>query len=308
MSPYNLNYTKCLSLLFLFYFSGILQAQELYIITDPASNIPKNALSLRLNTMLMPMGQNMEGMKPGETGFRISPELAYGVTKNLMVKTAVYASDMFQPAFRFEGASVYAKYRFYSRDDFHKHFRVAGFGKLALSRNPYVIERMVMHENDGSGGNVPHEQLVFNGSDEQMLAGNHSGWQVGVVATQLVNKLALSGTVSGIGRFNNTRYPILPSDVQQSLEYSFSAGYLLFPRQYDSYGQTNLNLYVEWMGQQAFGKPTGFLDMAPAIQLIFNSKSRIDLGYRFQVGGNMRRFNEQQWLLRFEYNWLQAFK
>lgn len=297
--------------LFVFYllFAQFLTAQELYIITEPASNLPKNALSFRLNTMGMPMTGNMEGMKKGEVGFRVAPELSYGVSKNLMVKAAVYASDMFQSRFRYESASVYAKYRFLSQDDFHKHFRMAGFGKLAVSRNPYVIERTVLHDgSDGSGGGLPHEELVFNRSDEQNLMGNHSGWQVGVVATQLLNKLALSGTLSGVGRFNNVDYPVLPSDIQQALEYSFSAGYLLYPKEYDSYGQTNLNLYVEWIGQRAFGKSAGFLDMAPAIQFIFNSKARIDLGYRFQVAGNIRRFNEQQWLLRLEYNWLQAFK
>jgi hypothetical protein len=54
-------------------------------------------------------------------------------------------------------------------------------------------------------------------------------------------------------------------------------------------------------------KPGTFIDFAPALQLILNSKARIDLSYRFQVSGNMSRFNEKLWLLRFEYNFLQAF-
>jgi hypothetical protein len=101
---------------------------------------------------------------------------------------------------------------------------------------------------------------------------------------------------------------VTPEQAQSALQYSFSAGYLLFPKDYQSYGQTNLNLYAEFIGQSLLDKPGTYFDLAPAIQLILNSKARIDFSYRFQLGGNMSRFNERLWLLRFEYNFLQAFR
>ena len=47
-----------------------------------------------------------------------------------------------------------------------------------------------------------------------------------------------------------------------------------------------------------------FIDIAPGIQLIFNSTSRLDLGYHFQLTGNMARCNTEQFLVRYEYNFL----
>jgi hypothetical protein len=283
--------------------AGISMAQELYIFTDPASNIPAHALSLRVNNMLMPMADVMGG-QVDRTSYRLSLDAAYGINKNLMVKLSGYGSDMFQPQFKAEGAALSAKYRFYSNDDFHKHFRMAGFGKIAYSNNPRFMQTTVVHQYpDG-----PHTETMLHDADELHLDGNHSGWQVGLVGTQLVHKLALSGTLSYIGRINNTKMLVTPELAQSGMQYAVSAGYLLFPRNYDNYGQTNINLYAELIGQSALDKYGSFLDFAPAVQLILNSKARIDLAYRFQLNGTMSRFNEKLWLLRFEYNFLQAFR
>jgi hypothetical protein len=284
-------------------FSCIAKAQELYIFTDPASNIPAHALSLRLNNMLMPMS-DVSGGKVEETSYRLSVDAAYGINKNWMVKVSGYASDMFQPQLKMEGASLYTKYRFLSNDDFHKHFRMAALGKIAYSSNPRFMDTKVVHSRpDGE-----HATMVSHDADEFNLEGNHSGWQLGVVATQLVHKLAISGTLSLMGRINDTKELVTPEQAQSAAQYSLSAGYLLFPKDYASYGQTNLNLYAELIGQSLLDKPGTFFDLAPALQFILNSKARIDLSYRFQLGSTMSRFNEKLWLLRFEYNFLQAFK
>lgn len=285
------------------FFSAVSSAQELYIFNDPASNIPAHALSVRANNMLMPMSDVMGGAVD-RNSYRLSIDAAYGINKNLMVKLSGYGSDMFQPQFKIEGAALSAKYRFYSNDDFHKHFRMAGFGKIAYSNNPRFMKSTVVHQYpDG-----PHTETMLHDADELHLDGNHSGWQLGMVGTQLVHKLALSGSFSYIGRINNTKMFVTPELAQSGLQYSLSAGYLLFPRDYESYGQTNLNLYAELIGQTSLDKYGNFLDLAPAVQLILNSKARIDLAYRFQLNGTMSRFNEQLWLLRFEYNILQAFR
>lgn len=286
------------------------QSQELYIHTDPASNTPAHNLAFRLNGMLMPMA-DLEGMDVDRNSYRLSADLMYGISKNWMVKVSGYASDMFQPQLEAEAASFYTKYRFLSRDDFHKHFRMAAFGKIAYSSNPSGMETKTIHYlPDGNGGTSPHEIIMKHGADELNLEGNHSGWQAGVVATQLIQKLALSGTVSYLNRWEDAdpEYILLPPNAQSALQYTFSAGYLLFPKDYKSYDQTNINLYAEFIGQSALDKSANFVDVAPSVQFIIKSKARVDLSYRFQIDGNMRRFNTDQWLLRFEYNWLQAFR
>lgn len=283
-------------------------AQELYIFTDPASNIATHSLIVRFTTMVMPMADVHDG-KVDRTSFRLSPELMYGIHKNWMVKLSGYAGNMFGPGSAWEGGALYTKYRFYSQDDFHRHLRMAAFGKLAINNNPYQMESEVTHwYPDGAGGVFEHKERVLHSANEQMLEGNHSGWQVGVVATRLVHKLALSATGSFIQRINNPSFSRLPGDVGSAWQGSLSAGYLLFPRQYESYSQTNVNLYVEMIGQRSIGRPGYFLDAAPAVQFILNSAARIDLAWRFQLGGNIMRFNTEQGLIRLEYNFLQAFR
>jgi hypothetical protein len=44
------------------------------------------------------------------------------------------------------------------------------------------------------------------------------------------------------------------------------------------------------------------LDVAPAIQFIFNSVCRLDLSYRTPLYNNMERNSANMYLIRFEYN------
>ncbi|NJO24859.1 MAG: hypothetical protein HC867_02290 [Bacteroidia bacterium] len=49
-------------------------------------------------------------MEPdGKYDYRLEPEIMFGISKNLMVHANLYASNMFQKQFRFEGAGLYAK-------------------------------------------------------------------------------------------------------------------------------------------------------------------------------------------------------
>jgi len=84
------------------------------------------------------------------------------------------------------------------------------------------------------------------------------------------------------------------------MNYSLSAGYLLFPRKYENYRQTNLNIYTELLAQQTLDIKRYSIDMAPGIQFIFNSNSKLNLGYRFQLGSDMSRMAQNSFLLSFE--------
>ncbi len=274
------------------------KAQELYIVTEPASNMATGSIGVRLTNKLFRMEHD------GSYSYRLEPEIMFGVSKNLMLHTNLYASNMFQNSFRFEGAGIYAKYRFLSRDDVHTHFRMAAFGKVTLIDNPNAIIHTEKHD---MGGGIIHEETHRYYSDEIELDGNNSGLNTGIVATQLIHKLAVSGSVSYLNRWKNGNREKQPGLTNHALNYSFSSGYLLLPRQYKSYRQTNVNLYAEFLGSTGLDKKGYYVDAVPGIQFIFNSISRLDLAYRTQIAGNMTRFSENSWLLRFEYNFLNAF-
>lgn len=262
-------------------------AQELFVATEPASNMPANSLGIRMNSRFFKMEHE------GITGTRIEPEIMWGISKKLMVHVAAYASDQMQPGIELEGGSLYAKYRFLSHDDVHSHFRMAAFVKGALINNPFAPAMQP----------EMHYPRPYNNT-ELDLDGGASGVSGGIVATQLIHKLALSVT-AGYIRFMNNVKDNLPADMpSNNVTYSLSAGYLLLPRSYRSYEQTNLNLYVELLGKTNTdaGSRGQYVDVAPAIQFIFNSATRLDLGYRTQIMGNMPRNVFNTFVLRFEHN------
>ena len=87
-----------------------------------------------------------------------------------------------------------------------------------------------------------------------------------------------------------------------------SAGYLVLPKEYKSFEQLNLNIYTEFLGQTIIGSKAYFFDAAPAVQLIFNSNSKLNLGFRFQLAGEGVRNTDQSFMLSFEHTFFNALK
>jgi hypothetical protein len=102
---------------------------------------------------------------------RYTPEAMFGLSKKWMVHGGATFSDMYSNGLRGESVRLYTKYRFLSNDDVHQHFRMAAFALASYSRN----------------------KPRYN---ELNLGGDQSGIQAGVIATQLIHKLAVSGTAS----------------------------------------------------------------------------------------------------------------
>lgn len=269
------------------------QAQELYVQTEPASNMPANSFGVRLTNKFYPMDH------ASYTGYRLQPELMFGFSKKLMVHASGFFSNVMENRFKAEGAQLYAKYRFLSVDDMHSHFRMAAFAKGSIINNPYMPPMGADHD---------HTAAAFNNQDLD-LDGMTSGVSAGVVATQLVHKLAISGGLAYDRYMNNTQHN-LPYVSRNALNYTLSAGYLLLPRKYTSYKQTNVNLYVELLGKSNLDRFRSgyYVDVAPAVQFIINSNSRIDLSYRTQLFGDMTRMMDQSFLARYEYNLYNIFK
>ena len=81
----------------------------------------------------------------------------------------------------------------------------------------------------------------------------------------------------------------------------------MLPKEYTSYEQTNLNLMLEFLGQTNLKTGESFLDIAPSLQLIFHSRIRVDIGYRYALVKDLQRTAPSGGLLRFEYNIFNAF-
>jgi len=248
-------------------------AQELYVFTEPASNMPSKSIAVRLTN---------EGMFEPQFNNRSIAEVMVGINKNIMFHVQGFLSD-FDGRYRVEGGSFYAKYRFLSLDAAHSHFRAAAYARLSASKRPTYTRDI-------------------------NLEGDNAGWQGGFVFTQLIHKLALSATLGYSQVFEQKSKQIAGApQPDQMLNYSLSSGYLLLPFIYKNYSQPNFNLYFEVLGKTDPVYGNSYLDLAPALQLILNSKTRIDLGYRFQAAGNMpNRYLKNMYLARVEFNFFNA--
>ena len=256
-------------------------AQELYVFSEPASNIPAHSLSLKLTDHFV-TNDNIYN----RVSHRLMPEVRIGVSKKLMLSAGGTLSNMHTTDFRGESFNVYAKYRFLSHDEIHKHFRMAVFAEASTTRAPFHY-------------------------DEITLMGDKSGIGFGLIATQLWNKLALSGTIAHTQVLDQSRKSeviYVPARAYQSMNYSLSAGYLLLPKEYTSYKQLNINFYTELLAEQTLDIKKHCIDLAPAMQFIFNSNAKLNIGYRFQVSGNMDRMSTNSWQVSFERTFLNALK
>lgn len=246
-------------------------AQELYVNTEPASNMAAKSVGLRL--------ANREWFSSGRVKDRFSPEIMLGISKRWMVHLEGSMANYNTAKVKPESINLYGKYRFYSVDGVQSHFRTAFYSRVSYSRNKGFI-------------------------DELNPEGDVSGLSSGFIVTQLLHKLALSSTV-GLSKVFAS-----PSFVSgEAYNYSFSAGYLLYPRTYTNYKQVNVNLYLELLGKSNPGineenvsvQKGSNLALAPALQLIFNSQTRFDIGYKFDVYNSGTQMGNML-LVRLEYN------
>lgn len=246
-----------------------LSAQELYVFAEPASNMAAHSLGVRITS---------KGMPGNDFRNRMTPEVMFGFSKNLMVHTQGFFSN-YDGGYKFEGGSLYAKYRFYADDKVQTHFRMAAFGRI-------------------SGSNRKTFSRDIN------LQGDNSGLQGGLIFTQLLHKVAFSSTIGFSHAFKDVNKQIFGAPQPTNmLNYSFSTGYLLAPTVYKNYKQPNFNVYLELLGKTDPISGQSYVDIAPAAQVILNSRTLLDLGYRFQAAGNLEnRFDKSAWLIRLELN------
>ena len=250
-----------------------LQAQELFVYTEPASNMAAKSIAVRLANNLMQ--ETAE-----KYNYHLLPEIMLGLSKKIMIHAEGFFSNQGK-RFNAEGAALYMKYRFYSIDEVHSHFRMAAFARGAYNNSDV------------------HQPAID-------LNGHNSGYEAGVIATKLINKLALSVSSSFLHAAGNKF--LYADNSRNAVSYSFSTGRLMLPKNYTDYKQTNLNVMLEFLGQANLNNSKSYLDMAPSVQFIFVSKIRLDIGYRFPVVKDLVRTAGNGFLLRFEYNFFNVYK
>lgn len=256
-------YRSSLFTISFFIISSCASAQELFLLSRPASNIPAHSLSLGLGNSFI--------VSPNSF-LRIQPEVAYGVSGKLMFQWQGAVTNRVD-GLKLNGQSLYAQYKFLNIDEKKRHFRMAGFARVGL-------------------GNKTQFQ------DELDVNGMNTGWETGVIGTQLLHKTAISATV-GYERASLTG---VQNTASSALSYSLSAGQLMLPKKYKDFKQTNMNLMVEALGQKILSENKAYLDIAPVVQFIFLSRSRLDIAYRTQLFSSMSRVAENSFIVRLEYN------
>ena len=261
--------------LFLSFIPSLSSAQELYINTEPASLIPKGTKVVRLNHhSIFLNGTNIMGGIGN--AIIMSPSISYGLSKKIMVSGSFqfsnkpYEQDM-MPNFGFSGFKIYSKQRILTTDKQKYHTRLSSFIKYSYHDNKFMKDNLDIELQD-------------------------TGFEFGIIGTQLINKLAISVTSASTRISNIDEKYTSGSTVKwqkinlNTIQNSISAGYLLFPRKYKSYKQTNFNLYLEYLTNTILTR--NFPDryhkfsstLAPGIQFIIMSRSRLDFSYKIRSG------------------------
>lgn len=135
-----------------------------------------------------------------------------------------------------------------------RHFRMAAFARVSFNKS-----------------DIHQEELD--------LYGHNTGYEAGVVATQLLKKVALSSSIAWVKAYDNgDNNKFLYGDKNSgAINTTFSFGKLLLPKEYKTYRQTNLNLMLEMLSQYNMGSGRYFIEMAPSLQLIIDSRAELIL-------------------------------
>lgn len=246
------------------------KSQELFLLTNPASNVPKNTMVVR------GMNSFFERTADKSISYHFMPEVEYGVSKKLMVVVNGFISNE-ENKLNVEGASVLTQYRFYSNDEAKKHFRMAVWSRIAVNN-----------------ADIHQQEIELNG--------HNTGVRLGLTGTQLLYKTAISSTLSYQKLYNNIGNKLPISTATNAVDYTLSIGQLVLPKKYSSFNQTNVNLMVEVLGQSHLENGKSFLDIAPVLQFIFKSKTRLDIAYRKQLYSSMLRTQPNGIIVNLQYN------
>ncbi len=295
---------KICFLTFSLLFSANSFAQELFPHNEPASTVPKNVLGLRFfGDTYDEEGTNrnmfaframygvtakftamITGTVTNHHGENLPPDL---ITHTHKGNETFYYTQTFQRGkpydYRFNGINLYGKYRFLTNDGTNKHFRMAAYAEWSN----------VTSAHDEAEPNLRDDTKGFGG---------------GIITTYLKKHFAVSLTTGFIfpGDYTETTIEDNGNELHtqvtygKALIYNLSIGYLLYPFKYKNYNETNINVYVEFMGK-SYGeakvvqngteipnntellKSGNYVEIHPAVQFIIKSNLRIEASVGFPL-------------------------
>lgn len=244
-------------------------AQELFVYSEPASNMPAHSVGLRATNWLM----SEQGT--GRLNYHLIPEVMWGIGPRWMVHAEGFFSNR-GGTLGAEGGGFYAKYRCYTSDSLYRHLRAAAFARVSVNN-----------------ARIHQDEIAVNG--------HNSGYQLGGIGTLLLHRQALSATLYYEHAFDNAGGEAFPAaQPRDALNAVLSTGRLFYPRRYTGYGNLNVNGMVEMLVQQLPANGRFYIDIAPSVQFIINSDTRLDIGYRMELAGNEVRTAPNGFLVRIE--------
>ena len=252
-------------------------AQELFSLTEPASNRPAGSIGFRIDNSIM------DEINSSKINYHLIPEIMVGISKKLTIAANVFFSNRTE-VFRKEGGCIYVKYRFLNNDAVQKHFRMAVYSRVSFNNSDIHQEEIEMY-------------------------GHNTGVEIGIIATKLARKVAISSQFSFVKATDNVENNkfIYGSANSKAVNYTLSIGKLMLPKEYSTYKQTNINCMVEILNQVNTGSGKYYIDVAPVVQVIIKSQSRIDIGYRKEISSNMIRTAPNGFFIRLEHTLFNVF-
>lgn len=275
-------YKVIFNIFFLVGFNTALNAQELFPQSEPASNISKEVLGIRM------VNEGYQEINQFRT--QQSLRLMFGITSKWMITgslilsnrhDSILSSDFFTDGikkgkkYQYQAGcvNINVKYRFFSLDGEKSHFRMAAYFERADDKQPHIqAEPSLMLGNGGTGG--------------------------GLIITKLHQRFAISTTIGGIfpNKYSSEKNDsLIEIKYGKALNYSLSLGFLCLPVKYKNYKQLNVNVYAEFIGKSYNQaniyvngekksidhipelKKGNYIELRPSVQFIFNSNLRIDL-------------------------------
>lgn len=237
---------------------NVLKAQELYVLTEPASTMPARSLIIKQAY------SNMSGQQAVNNFYT---QLQWGLNKKWMAHVGTNYSSW----------DFYTQYRFFSKDALYQHLRMAIYFKSIQSSKNAISTNAIL------------------------LDGEESVMQTGIIITKLKHKWASSFSIGPM-----LKREALAQNGAAGVQYSFSNGFLMYPKTYSSYSQTNVNFYIECIGQRLFSSNAHYLDIAPALQFIFNSQAKLNLSYRLPIVNQTNRLTYNTANISWDYLFFNA--
>lgn len=276
-----MNIKNTFSLLLLF-ISVNLYSQELYIVTNPAASLSKHRFEVRNNIM------SYDNFSYYHNSFQVN----YGLFRNLTLYNNIFYT--IDEGYRFLGNYEFAaRYRFWDHDKQNYHLRTAYQTGLIVPVNANPIVNGAVEYEIHPGHVVKFYNFVNDitiPSIDFHTTDNYT-YKNELIVTNLIKKFAVTGAMS----YNVN---IAKNDFKfgNYFQWDLSFGYLAFPKEYTSYGDVNLNLYLEnkayyFYKNKFLGDPInnsgGFrLDSYLGIQAILFSSLMLEMSYLIPVHSN----------------------